>query len=55
MSPLVISYPAIDPVALEIGPLAIKWYGLAYVAGLLLGWQYMKGLVADGRLWRDGK
>lgn len=55
MVPLVISYPSIDPVALQIGPLAIKWYGLAYVAGLLLGWQYMKRLVADGRLWRDGK
>lgn len=55
MVPLVIAYPSIDPVALQIGPLAIKWYGLAYVAGLLLGWQYMKWLVSDGRLWRDGK
>lgn len=55
MAPLVIPYPSIDPVALQIGPLAIKWYGLAYVAGLLLGWLYMKKLVSDGRLWRDGK
>jgi phosphatidylglycerol---prolipoprotein diacylglyceryl transferase len=55
MAPLVIPFPDIDPVALQIGPLAVKWYGLAYVAGLLLGWLYMKRLVADGRLWRDGK
>jgi phosphatidylglycerol:prolipoprotein diacylglycerol transferase len=55
MAPLVIPYPSIDPVALQMGPLAVKWYGLAYVAGLLLGWLYMKKLVSDGRLWRDGK
>lgn len=55
MSLFVISYPAIDPVALQLGPLSIKWYGLAYVAGLLLGWLYMKRLVADARLWPDGR
>lgn len=31
-------YPAIDPIALQIGPLAIRWYSLAYLAGILLGW-----------------
>ncbi len=36
-----IAFPAIDPVALEIGPLAIRWYALAYVVGILLGWRYM--------------
>jgi phosphatidylglycerol:prolipoprotein diacylglycerol transferase len=51
MSPLAIPYPSIDPVALQLGPLSIKWYGLAYVAGLLLGWMYTKRLVADTRLW----
>jgi phosphatidylglycerol:prolipoprotein diacylglycerol transferase len=34
---LAIPFPDIDPVALSIGPLAIKWYGLAYLAGLVLG------------------
>lgn len=33
-------FPNIDPVAIEIGPLAIRWYALAYVAGILLGWRY---------------
>jgi len=52
---LTLPYPAIDPVALEIGPLALRWYGLAYIAGLVLGWQYCKALTArtpDGALTR---
>ena len=36
-----IPFPMIDPVAVEIGPLAIRWYALAYVLGILLGWRYM--------------
>lgn len=36
----VIPFPTIDPVLIEIGPLAIRWYALAYVAGLVLGWRY---------------
>lgn len=35
-----IAYPAIDPVLVEIGPFAIRWYALAYLAGILLGWRY---------------
>jgi len=34
----------IDPVAIELGPLAIRWYALAYIAGLLLGWWYVRRL-----------
>ncbi len=41
-----IAFPAIDPVAIEIGPLAIRWYALAYVVGILLGWRYMIVLAA---------
>ena len=43
---LAIPYPAIDPIALQLGPISVKWYGLAYVAGLLLGWLYIKRLLA---------
>lgn len=39
-----IGFPAIDPIALEIGPIVIRWYSLAYVAGILLGWRYMVAL-----------
>lgn len=40
----VIPYPAIDPVLVEFGPFAIRWYALAYVFGLLLGWRYARSL-----------
>jgi phosphatidylglycerol:prolipoprotein diacylglycerol transferase len=42
---LALPFPAIDPVLIEIGPFAIRWYALAYIAGLVLGWQYLKRLV----------
>jgi phosphatidylglycerol:prolipoprotein diacylglycerol transferase len=46
-----IPFPMIDPVAVQLGPLSIKWYGLAYVVGLLGGWWYARKLVASDRLW----
>lgn len=46
-----IPFPVIDPVALSIGPLSVKWYGLAYVAGLLGGWWYSRRLVSADPLW----
>jgi phosphatidylglycerol:prolipoprotein diacylglycerol transferase len=52
---LAIPFPNIDPVAISVGPLSVKWYGLAYMAGLLLGWLYVKRLIADASLWRGGK
>lgn len=36
----VIPFPDIDPVAIAIGPLAIRWYALAYIAGFVLGWRW---------------
>ena len=53
--PLAVQFPAIDPIALKLGPLQVKWYGLSYAAGLLLGWLYIKRLLGQTRLWRDGK
>ncbi|WP_262689942.1 prolipoprotein diacylglyceryl transferase [Kordiimonas aestuarii] len=38
----VIAYPEIDPVLVKIGPLAIRWYSLAYIAGLLFGWWFIR-------------
>jgi phosphatidylglycerol---prolipoprotein diacylglyceryl transferase len=40
----VIPFPAIDPVLVSIGPFAIRWYALAYIAALLLGWRYCSAL-----------
>lgn len=43
---LSIAYPHIDPIAIELGPFAIRWYAIAYIAGLMLGWRYVKWLVS---------
>lgn len=42
-----LTFPAIDPIVIEIGPFAIRWYALAYIAGLILGWRYMLRLTDD--------
>lgn len=42
----VLLFPNIDPVAVQIGPLAIRWYALAYIAGIILSWRLMRRLVA---------
>ena len=36
-----LTFPQIDPVLVQLGPFAIRWYALAYIAGLLSGWRYM--------------
>ena len=53
MLPAVIAYPQIDPVAISLGPLPIRWYALAYIAGLLLGWAYARKLAGEDRLWGE--
>lgn len=52
---LALPFPQFDPVALALGPLEVKWYGLAYMAGLLLGWLYIRRLVSTPSLWPFGK
>ncbi|MGC6391752.1 MAG: prolipoprotein diacylglyceryl transferase [Alphaproteobacteria bacterium] len=37
-----LQYPFIDPIALSIGPIDIRWYALAYLFGLILGWLYAR-------------
>ncbi len=52
---LAIPYPNIDPVAFAIGPFVVKWYGLSYMAGLLLGWLYIRRLLRTPLVWAHGK
>ena len=51
---LEIAFPQIDPVAFSLGGLTIKWYGLAYLAGLLLGAAYIRKLLQTPSLWPNG-
>src|SRR5262245_28651497 len=44
-------FPAIDPVLIEIGPFALRWYALAYIVGILVGWLYARALLRSERLW----
>ncbi len=43
--------PEIDPIAFQIGPLIVRWYALAYIVGLLVGWLYARRLAANAALW----
>ena len=47
----VIAFPNIDPVIFSIGPFAVRWYALAYIAGLVFASWYMKQLVGNPVLW----
>lgn len=66
MTPVVfaeITFPGWDPVALHLGPIQVRWYGLGYLAGFLIaGWvlerlardgfvAITKGLVSDLIMW----
>lgn len=43
---LVLPFPDIDPIAVALGPVAIRWYSLAYIVGLVAGWRYCRRLAA---------
>jgi phosphatidylglycerol---prolipoprotein diacylglyceryl transferase len=51
---MALPFPAIDPVIVRIGPLAIHWYGIAYIVGILFAFYYAKRLVTASRLWAGG-
>jgi len=51
MPVLVIPYPTFDPVLVQLGPFAIRWYALAYIFGILIGWGYARLLIRSTRLW----
>jgi phosphatidylglycerol---prolipoprotein diacylglyceryl transferase len=53
--PFVLPFPAIDPVLVSFEvfglTLAIRWYALAYIAGLLIGWRLIVALCRRPDLW----
>jgi phosphatidylglycerol---prolipoprotein diacylglyceryl transferase len=49
---LALPFPAINPVLIQLGPLAIRWYGLSYIVGLILGWALIRRILVADSLWR---
>jgi phosphatidylglycerol:prolipoprotein diacylglycerol transferase len=41
---MALAFPAFDPVALDLGFFQIRWYALAYIAGLVIGWRLVRML-----------
>jgi len=59
LSPLVIMFPDLRPEIVEI-PLggmtfALRWYALAYIAGLVAGWWLIQRLMKRPALWPGGQ
>jgi len=50
-----IAFPNIDPVLVSFGPIVIRWYALAYIVGLLVGWRYMRVLARRPPLAAKGE
>jgi phosphatidylglycerol:prolipoprotein diacylglycerol transferase len=48
---LALPFPQFDPVLIHIGPFAIRWYALAYIAGILIGWFYARAIIRNERYW----
>ena len=46
-------YPQIDPVLIQFGPVAIRWYALSYISGLLLGWWLIVKMLRQASLWKN--
>jgi phosphatidylglycerol:prolipoprotein diacylglycerol transferase len=42
----VLLFPQFDPVLVQVGPFGIRWYALAYIGGIVLGWRLLRHLVA---------
>src|SRR5437773_1162018 len=56
MSPLaLIAFPNIDPIAFSIGPFAVRWYAISYIAALVFAVWYIRRLVASPALWNEKK
>src|SRR5665213_2001403 len=51
---MAIQFPQIDPVAVHIyGPIAIRWYALAYIGGLVAGWWLVVSMLRQKSLWTN--
>src|SRR5579863_5646320 len=51
----VFTLPEVHLGSLTLGPFPLRWYALAYIAGIVIGWRYAVSLVKNPRLWRGVK
>ena len=51
MPSLALPFPNFDPVLIQLGPFALRWYALAYIGGILLGWLYARAIIRNEKLW----
>jgi phosphatidylglycerol---prolipoprotein diacylglyceryl transferase len=51
LDPAVFTIPSFEVAGLTLGPFALRWYALAYIFGLLLGWRYMVWALNKPALW----
>jgi phosphatidylglycerol:prolipoprotein diacylglycerol transferase len=50
MLALLLTYPAIRPDLIQ-WPFRVRWYAIAYIAGLIAGWALIRHVVAQERYW----
>jgi phosphatidylglycerol:prolipoprotein diacylglycerol transferase len=50
--PDLFTLPRIHIGSLALGPFPLRWYALAYIAGILAGWRYALSIVGNAKLWR---
>ncbi|WP_306117668.1 MULTISPECIES: prolipoprotein diacylglyceryl transferase [unclassified Roseitalea] len=46
-----LAFPNIDPVLIQVGPIALRWYSLGYIVGIVIGWWLARRMAANDRLW----
>jgi phosphatidylglycerol:prolipoprotein diacylglycerol transferase len=51
MPVFILTFPAFDPVLISVGPFVVRWYALAYIVGILLGWVYARHIIRSEKLW----
>lgn len=53
------TFPAIDPALFRLNlfgmEFALRWYALAYICGLLLGWQMLKAMMRRDAIWKPAR
>jgi len=61
LSLITLTFPDFNPNAFEFGPyfgygpFSVKWYGISYMMGLLIGWWYVRRLLQTPRIWTNGQ